>query len=140
MITNQSSYARGGDYYNALSDQFGPDAANYVAQAAATGDEIALNYALSAARTSKRTGTPVALVDQTYYPNADRVTTLGNFVNQIATDPLAAPLDSLNNQLKNATKNVFGNPFVLLLVIAGIAALVIYAGGFSGVKRRVVGA
>lgn len=49
-------------------------------------------------------------------PGSD--STLDNFIEQVTTDPLAAPLDSLNDQLGKAAWNVLRNPFVLVVVVA----------------------
>ena len=132
------SYAVGGDNYNSLQEQFGTDSANYVAAVASQGDQAALNKALSAARSAQRQGTGTAASWDWKLNQADP-SVLGNFWQQITTDPLAAPLDSLNDQLKKATKNVFVNPMVLLLVVGGLIALVFYFGGLSNIKRRFTG-
>lgn len=59
------------------------------------------------------------------------------FWNQITTDPFDAPLESLNKGLQvgagSLLKNIFKNPWVLLLV----AGLILYAlGGFGWLARK----
>ena len=60
---------------------------------------------------------------------------LSIFTDQIITDPLDAPTDSLNNQLGKAFKNVFGKPWVAVLAIVIAAGLFLYFFG-NPFKRR----
>ena len=53
---------------------------------------------------------------------------------QTTTDPLAAPLDSLNNQLGLAAWNVFKNPFV---VAAIVLVLFLALGGGDLLRRQI---
>jgi hypothetical protein len=109
-----SRYQPGGDIYAQISAQYGSAGADTVAAAALTGDENAINDAL----VRVRYGSPLN----------DSTTSI--FVDQITTDPTAAPLDALNKQLGNITKNIFGNPFVLVGVVA------IAVGAFFYLKKK----
>jgi hypothetical protein len=103
-------YQPGGDIYNTLLNKYGKSIADNVAAAAATGDETAVNAAIPGAY-SGVVATPLD------------TSTASIFTDQILTDPLAAPAEALNNQIGNALKNLFVNPFVLLAAVGiGIAA------------------
>ena len=112
-------YQAGGDIYATLAAQYGAAAADQIAAAAATGDRAQLSDAIELARGNGP---------------ARETSTLSIFGNQLATDPLAAPLDSLNNQLGKAFWNVLKNPFVLLLAIAAVA-YGLYRAGFIKPKK-----
>lgn len=58
------------------------------------------------------------------------------FATQIVTDPLAAPAQTLNNQLSNVFKNIVTQPFVLLLVIGLVITAFFYFGGAALIKRK----
>ena len=128
-------YQRGGDLWQALADQYGEASADYVAQqVAATGSATnALADVRAAARSGKSLQTVAAAVD-----NLD-TGLWSNLGTQLVNDPLAAPLDSLNNQISKAVGNVFKNPMVLLVVIVAGLGLVMYFGGLQSLKRRVTG-
>lgn len=113
-------YQPGGDIYAVLSQKYGADAANNVAKAANTGDETAVNAAVSTAM----------------FGNPLNTSTASQFVSQIVNDPLAAPLDSLNNQLSNVFKNIIGNPFVLILTVAALVGVFLYFGGANLLRKK----
>lgn len=124
--TQIQRYQPGGDLFATLQDRYGHNIAQRAAQLAADDDPEELQRLLSDARPGGyNIGDPL-LNDST----------LGNFVDQLTTDPLAAPLDSLNEQLKKAVQNVVGNPFVLAAVVFGLLVLLAWLGGLSGVRRR----
>ncbi len=106
-------YQAGGDIYAQLQSTYGTTSADAIAAAAATGDETQVNAAISNAKY----GAPL---DSSTWDILE---------NQLATNPLGAPLDSLNNQLSTLVKNIFGNPYVLLLLAAAIFFFV-----FDGMK------
>lgn len=113
MTLDVTRYSPGGDLYAAIAAQFGTSWADRAYNAARNNDDgAALRNVLNDARQSAR-GLDLAR------PGSD--STLANFTDQIVNDPLAAPLDSLNDQLGKAAWNVIRNPFVLVLV-AGLAA------------------
>ena len=114
-MTLYERYQPGGDIYARLADVYGKAGADYAA--ARAGDTVTLNQALSDLKTAARSGTPVAEVANKY---TGSTSTLGLFLNQITTDPLAAPLDSLNDQVGKAVWNVVKNPFVLALVVGAV--------------------
>jgi len=98
-------YAPGGDIYQTLKAQYGQGAAERVYRAAsgASGETVA--EALGVIRGGEMQD------DSTW----------SIFFDQITTDPLAAPIESLNNQVGNVFKNLLVNPFALLaLVVVGI--------------------
>lgn len=138
MATNFSRYQSGGDFYRTLASQYGTPSADYVASEAAAGDDVRLQNALSAIRSAAiaGNGNPAAINNK--LDSADD-SVLGNFWEQITTDPLAAPLDSLNDQLGKVVKNVVGNPMVLILTVAVVVGVVMYFGGLASIKRRVTG-
>ena len=125
-----NKYQVGGEYYNALRDQYGLDSADYVAGVATGQNETALRNALSAVRSTVRQGTGTAATWDASLNN-NSTSTFEIFASQIVNDPLAAPLDSLNNQLSKAVGNVFKNPMVLLLVIVAGIGLLGYFGGWK---------
>jgi hypothetical protein len=103
-------YAPGGDLYEALAEKYGRVAADRVWQASESGDSGAIAEAIAQA--------------QNYY--APRDTSTGSiFVEQVTTDPFAAPLGSLNTGLGtvlgSALKGLFKNPWVLLAVVVVLA-------------------
>lgn len=110
MTIDLTRYAPGGDFYAGLSQQFGSAAAEAAYAAAKTGDVDTLNYTLSNIRSGQnQIGTP-----------RGGTSTFDNFVTQLATDPLSAPLDGINNQIGKAVWNVVKNPFVLAIVAGAI--------------------
>lgn len=113
-------YAPDGDIYASIADQYGTSAAQRAYAASLVDDGgVTLRNVLSNLHTGST--------------DPGSTSTWSNFWRQITTDPLAAPLDSLDNQLGNAVLNVFKNPFVLLLV----AGLVFHwFGGFTWLKRK----
>lgn len=117
-MTSPDRYQPGGDIYNKISAGYGGTAANKVAAAAASGTPGAIAEAIGEVRNG-----PV--LDQS---------TVSIFLDQIETDPFAAPLDSANKGLGNvitsAIKGLFKNPWVLLVVVvAGIGVFYYYGGG-----------
>jgi hypothetical protein len=117
----QAEYAPGGWRYNNLAKTYGTGAANAAAEIAADGGE---QWEISEALNRYRP----------QYADPGSESTLGNFFQQITTDPLAAPLESANNQLGNIVAGVFRNPWVLIAVVLVIFHLL---GGFDYVKRRI---
>jgi len=115
-------YQRGGDIWESLAEQYGVSAADLVAQAALTGESSAVTDAIAQVRNGNpQTGT----------------STLGNFFNQLVTDPFAAPLDTANagigTVLGSALKGLFRNPWLLL-----VAGVVIFwaLGGFTWLRKK----
>ena len=110
-------YQRGGDIYIELQAKYGTAAADSVAQAAVSADRTKVTAAITAVK----------------YGPALNDSTASIFLDQILTDPFAAPLDSLNNQLGKLSWNILKNPFVLALVVGG-GLLLAYKYGFFGRK------
>jgi hypothetical protein len=117
-MMNQATIARyqpGGDIYAQLEGQYGRNGALLISQAAATGDQDAVNDAFVRAKYGEKLDDSTASI----------------FWHQITTDPFDAPLDSLNKGLgtayKSAILGLLKNPWVLVT----LAGLVFYAlGGF----------
>jgi hypothetical protein len=113
-------YQQGGDIYNQLVDQYGVSGADSVAAAAATGDN---NGEVQEAIAMLRIG-----------PKKD-TSTLDIFAEQIVTNPLAAPADALNDQLRKFSKNLFGAiPWQFWIII--LIALFFWMVGLSLLKGR----
>ena len=116
-----SRYQSGGDIYSRLEQQYGTAGADKVAAADASGEPYAINQALTDLK----------------YGAALNDSTISNFVDQVTTDPLAAPLDAANKQIGNAVTGIFKSPWVLAVLLG----VVFYAvGGFDWVKRKVASA
>lgn len=116
----QSEYQPGGWRYNNIATNYGTSAADAAAKVAASGGEQSdVTVALNKYRSQ--------------YADPGSESTLGNFWRQITTDPLAAPLESANNQIGNAVSAVFRNPWVLLALALLIFHLL---GGFDMLKRK----
>lgn len=115
--STKSLYAPGGASYNGIRNAYG--------QAAA--DE-AYRLSLTVADRSQITEAMNKYRAQYSNPNEGTESFWGNLWTQLTTDPLAAPLESANNQLGKAVWNVVKNPWVLLVV----ALLVWWKLGFPG--------
>ena len=113
----QDRYYAGGDIYETIFQQYGFDAANAMADAAATGDNTAVN---------------AALVKIKFGANLD-TSTFNQFMSQITTDPLAAPLAGANNILGKSFLSLLKNPWVL---VTGALVLFFALGGFDFLKRQ----
>lgn len=59
----------------------------------------------------------------------------GNFVEQIVTDPLAAPLEAADRTIARTTKSIFGTWSGRLIVIAVVVTAFIYFGGPALLKK-----
>jgi hypothetical protein len=94
-------YAPGGDIYIQLSASYGTSVADRVYRAALSEEPGAIAEALAQAR----------------HGNALNESTAAIFLDQIVTDPLAAPLEAANRQIGRAIWNVIKNPFVLAVVV-----------------------
>ena len=104
-----------GDIYATFETQYGTAAADAIATAAGTGDETAVNAAI----TQVRFGNPL------------NTSTAAIFAQQLATDPLAAPLASANTVLSNTALSFLKNPMVLLVIVGG---LFLWMGGLALLK------
>jgi hypothetical protein len=93
-------YQPGGDIYASLLALYGSAGADSIAAAALSGDESQINAALTAVK----------------YGAAKDTSTLDAFGNQLATNPLGAPIDSINTVLSNSFLAVLKNPAVLFSI------------------------
>lgn len=101
-------YQPGGDIYQTLAGQYGEFAANKVATAARTGDKPAITDALATIRNG----------------GALETSTTAIFIDQLITDPLAAPLDALDSGVSKLFESS-GVKSLLTIAIVGILAFVI---------------
>ena len=112
-------YQSGGDIYSALATQLGKAGADAVATAARSGDETQVNAALVTAKT----GAPL------------NTSTVGIFLDQVTTDPLAAPLAAAERLANNTLLSFLKNPTVLILLIVVIGGAVFFwIGGFTWLR------
>jgi len=121
-------YQSGGDIYASILAQHGQTAAVACAAAALTGDETQINAALALYETAAGNAT-VAV------PMATD-TTASDFLNQIETDPLAAPLEDANKVLNNSFLSFLKNPTVLLVI--GVIIFFVLGGG-DLIRRKMKG-
>lgn len=99
-MTSASQYARGSTNWNAIAQAQGVDAANAAWQAAIN---------------AERNGTPLD------------TSTWSIFLDQITTDPFAAPLESANRLAGNSFLAFFKAPWVIAVVL--IAGFFLLGGG-----------
>lgn len=105
-------YQPGGDIYLTLTEQYGYDAANFVADAAATGDSQRVTEAIATIRSGAARETNVTRI----------------FAEQILTDPLAAPAETVakaSEKVQAALKSPV--TWTLLAALAFGTAMVIFA-------------
>ena len=122
-------YQAGGDIYAAIAAAHGVGAADAIATAALSGDETQINTVYATYMTAAGNAvTPSPLAD-TSILNA-----LGN---QLATNPLGAPLASLNTMLSNTFGSLFKNPAVL---VVGVVVLFFFVfDGANLIRRKIKG-
>lgn len=116
----QDRYYGGGDIYAQFEAQYGFDAANAIADAAATGDPAQVNAALVKVK----------------FGNNLPTDTFNMFLHQITTDPLAAPIGALDGQLQKVVMNLIKNPLVLVALAAGVFFMF---GGADLIRRKIKG-
>ncbi|MEI6194344.1 MAG: hypothetical protein WCS42_08440 [Verrucomicrobiota bacterium] len=107
-MTKASSYAAGMPAYNAVAAQYGTAAADAQWQAAID---------------AERNSTPLD------------TSTWAIFGNQLATDPLAAPLASAENIANNTLLSFLKNPTVLVILFLAVGIpLFVWLGGMELIK------
>lgn len=94
-----------GDIYTTLQTEYGTQSANSIAAAAATGDN---------------NGEVAAAISQAQFGNPLDTSTADALETQLSTNPLLAPTQALENQIKAAVQDLFSNPYVLIALGAGI--------------------
>jgi hypothetical protein len=112
-----SRYQRGGDIYQTLLTQYGQANADAIANAALSGDETQVN----------------AAIVQAQYGQPLNTSTGSILYQQLTTDPLGAPLQSLNTGLTNTMISLLKSPAVL--VTLGVAAF-LFLGGADWIRRN----
>ena len=106
-------YQPGGDIYNQIVAAYGVAAANAVASAATTGDRTQVTDAIASVKYGQ--------------PKQDSTAVI--FVDQLLTDPLAAPIASADSLIRKTLLAIGANPFFLIagIVVVGAAVLVLRA-------------
>lgn len=112
-------YQPGGDIYNAISAKYGQAAADATAQAALSGDETQINAALTTAIYGQPLPTSTATI----------------FVDNMATNPLGAPLSGLDTILTNTLNSLLTNKTVLL--IGAGTVFFVWFDGMEKIKRLI---
>lgn len=107
-----------GDIYQRLVVNYGANNAANIAAAARTGDT---NGEVNAAIVNAKYGAPL------------NESTTSIFLDQITTDPLAAPLAGANQVIGNSVLSFLRNPWVL---VAAVAILFFYLGGGDWLRRQ----
>ena len=97
-------YQPGGDIYDSFVRLYNVDAANTIATAALTGSRTQITEAINRVKFGQPLNDSTASI----------------FIRQIENNPLQAPLESLDGQIRAALGDLFTNPMSLLL-LAGIA-------------------
>ena len=108
-------YQPGGDLYLDYVNQYGTAAANTLATAALTGDQTQITAALS----SIMFGSPLP------------TSTASIFLNQISSDPLAAPLADAETIASNTFVDFFKSPAILI----SLAIVLFFVLGGAGLIR-----
>lgn len=101
-------YAPGGDIYNNLLARYGHQAAEEVYWAAKSGDRTQVTDALVRVKHGQPLNDSVAEI----------------FVEQITTDPLAAPLETANRQLGNLVAGLVKNPLAAVGIAVALLILI----------------
>lgn len=109
-------YQPGGDIFKSVANIYGAANANLLAQAAKTGDRGKVSEALGEIRNGP--------------PLDDSTTHI--FLDQLATNPLAAPLGTANTVIGNSVLSFLKNPWV---IFAGVVAGFFWLGGADFLKR-----
>jgi hypothetical protein len=102
-------YQPGGDLYAQYAAMYGTAGANQIAAAAQTGDRTQITAVLS----------------QLMFGAPFNTSTTSLLVNQLTTNPLQAPVSSLNSVLARTVQDFLKNPWVLFLVLLGGLLLVL---------------
>lgn len=131
-------YYIGGDLWAQVVTQYGAAAGDQIASAAQTGDGSIVNATLSDIRrgttnANYSTGTAPG-VNGSINPGLGSTSAADNFLEQITTNPLGAPLDSANGILSNTLLSFLKNPAVLVAVAV---LLFLALGGFSWAQRQI---
>jgi len=111
-------YAPGGDLYDQYQASYGKAGADAIYAAAQTGEKTAVTDAIVKQKYGNDLQTSTAII----------------FGEQVATDPLAAPLAAADTFTTNTLKSLFSSWTVWVVVIIAGVALFLYMGGSSRVK------
>ena len=110
-------YQAGGDIYNTFAKSYGQNAADNIAAAALTGDETAVNAAIT----------------QEQFGASKDTSTFDAFASQIYNDPFAAPIEEFNKVAKNTVKDFLFNGKTLFVVLAFGVVVVLFV-ALGGLK------
>jgi hypothetical protein len=113
-------YAPGSTKYANIAARYGIAAAEEAYRIALAGGQVG---DISQAMARYNSG-----ADQTALYGYGNTSSVGEFFDQVTTDPLAAPLESANRHIGNVVFGLFKNPFVLVTV----ALLIWWKLGFPG--------
>ena len=122
MTELDQRYAPGGDIYADNATKYGVDGAELIWR----------GY-----QRDGRQGAAIAAGNLASPGVGGSTSTLAIFAEQLVTDPLAAPLESANNQIGKAVWNVVKNPFVLLAL--GLV-LFLWLGGANYLRKQLANA
>lgn len=117
-MSTAERYAPGGDIFDSIAANYGRDAAQRVFAAYSSRESGAVATALGEIRNGPATGSSSALA---------------NLANQLATDPLGAPLEAANRTLGNTVLSFLRAPLVLLALAL---VLFLWLGGAGLLKGR----
>lgn len=116
--TTIQRYQPGGDIFNKLATAYGFDDANAIAAAARTGSETNVTAAIASAKYGKSLNDSTASI----------------FLDQITTNPLAAPLESANRITGNSIIAFLKSPWVIFGVVVVVFSVM---GGWQWLGRKV---
>lgn len=104
-------YQPGGDLYGSLNSTYGPDAADSMAKAAASGSRATMNSRMAEVRGASQ--------------NTGSTSTVGNFFSQIFTDPLKAPVAAALGQ--GSSGPGLGGANTTTSIVKGVATIAVVA-------------
>ena len=104
-------YQQGGTAYAFFEKNYGTNAANIVASAAASGDRATLTDAIA----------------QVKYGQPLNDSTVSILTEQLLDDPLGAPLDALDSGVSQIFNSSGVKTVVVVTIVAGVIALIVYA-------------
>lgn len=103
-------YQPGGDIYAKLAGKYGTQSADLVAVAASTGDRFKITDALA----TVKNGAPL------------EDSTSSILIDQLITDPLAAPLEAADKATKQIFASTTGKVVVAVVIVGIVVVLAVY--------------
>jgi hypothetical protein len=114
-------YAPGGDIYAANEARYGTAGADLINRGFIR---------------DGRSGAAIAAGNLHTPTGGGSTSTAAIFLDQITTDPLAAPLESANKVIGNSVSSFLKNPWVVALTLAAILGAIVYTGDKFGLLKR----